>query len=98
PSSVSAERKVVITGIGPVTPIGIGVDDFWAGAISGRSGIRRITRVDPSDLPVKLAGEVDGFDVSNWLDAKEARRTDRFAHLSIATSNRAGGGARPPAV
>jgi 3-oxoacyl-[acyl-carrier-protein] synthase II len=76
----------VITGIGPVTPIGIGVDDFWAGAISGRSGIRRITRFDPSDLPVKLAGEVDGFDVSNWLDAKEARRTDRFVHFSIASA------------
>jgi 3-oxoacyl-[acyl-carrier-protein] synthase II len=83
---VSAERKVVITGIGPVTPIGIGVDDFWAGAISGRSGIRRITRFDPSDLPVKLAGEVDGFDVSNWLDVKEARRTDRFVHFSIASA------------
>ena len=76
----------MITGIGPVTPIGIGVDDFWAGAISGRSGIRRITRFDPSDLPVKLAGEVDGFDVSNWLDAKEARRTDRFVHFSIASA------------
>jgi 3-oxoacyl-[acyl-carrier-protein] synthase II len=76
----------VITGIGPVTPIGIGVDDFWAGAISGRSGIRRITRFDSSDLPVKLAGEVDGFDVSNWLDAKEARRTDRFVHFSIASA------------
>jgi len=76
----------VITGIGPVTPIGIGVDDFWAGATSGRSGIHGITRFDASDLPVKLAGEVDGFDVSSWLDVKEARRTDRFVHFSIASA------------
>src|SRR5206468_3070138 len=62
------------------------VDDFWAGATSGRSGIHGITRFDASDLPVKLAGEVDGFDVSSWLDVKEARRTDRFVHFSIASA------------
>jgi 3-oxoacyl-[acyl-carrier-protein] synthase II len=95
---VSTERKVVITGIGPVTPIGIGVDEFWAGATSGRSGIRTITRFDPSDLPVRLAGEVDGFDVSSWLDPKEARRTDRFVHFSIAAAKLAWEDAGRPEV
>ena len=88
----------MITGIGPVTPIGIGVDDFWAGANSGRSGIRRISRFDPSDLPVKLAGEVDGFDVSSWLDVKEARRTDRFVHFAIASAKLAWEDAGSPEI
>jgi 3-oxoacyl-[acyl-carrier-protein] synthase II len=79
-------RKVVITGIGPVTPVGTGVDDFWEGLTSGRNGIRRIARFDTSDLPVTLAGEVPDFDVSEWLDAKEARRTDRFVHYAIASA------------
>jgi 3-oxoacyl-[acyl-carrier-protein] synthase II len=79
-------RKVVVTGIGPVTPVGTGVDDFWKGLASGRNGIRRITRFDTSDLPVTLAGEIPDFDVSEWLDAKEARRTDRFVHYAIASA------------
>ncbi|MFB3739571.1 MAG: beta-ketoacyl synthase N-terminal-like domain-containing protein, partial [Candidatus Velamenicoccus archaeovorus] len=84
---MSARRGVVVTGIGPVTPIGIGVDAFWAGATSGRNGIRPIERFDASDLPVKLAGEVDAFDPTRWLDAKETRRTDRFSHFAIASAD-----------
>ncbi|HEX9124563.1 MAG TPA: beta-ketoacyl-ACP synthase II [Actinomycetota bacterium] len=84
---MSVSRRVVVTGIGPVTPIGIGVDEFWAGATGGRNGIRPISRFDASDLPVKLAGEVDGFDVSQWLDTKEARRTDRFVHFAVASAD-----------
>jgi 3-oxoacyl-[acyl-carrier-protein] synthase II len=77
-------RKVVITGIGPVTPIGTGVDDFWAGLTAGRNGIHEITRFDTSDLPVSLAAEVPDFDPTAWLDAKEARRTDRFTQFALA--------------
>ena len=55
-------RRVVVTGIGPVTPVGIGVDDFWAGMTSGRNGVRTITQFDTSDLPVTVAGEVADFD------------------------------------
>ena len=91
-------RKVVITGIGPVTPIGIGVDDFWTGATSGRNGIGPITRFDASDLPVKLSGEVPGFDPGDWLDPKEVRRTDRFVHLAMAAAKLAWADAGEPSV
>jgi 3-oxoacyl-[acyl-carrier-protein] synthase II len=77
-------RRVVVTGIGPVTPVGTGVDAFWDGLTSGRNGIRRITRFATDDLPVTLAGEVPDFDPSAWLDAKEVRRTDRFTQFAIA--------------
>ena len=91
-------RKAVITGIGPVTPVGTGVEDFWTGLTSGRNGIRRIARFDPSDLPVTLAAEVPDFDVSEWLDAKEARRTDRFVHYAIASARLAWEDAGNPSV
>ncbi len=90
--------KVVITGIGPVTPVGTGVEDFWSGLTSGRNGIRPIARFDASDLPVKLAAEVQDFDVSEWLDTKEARRTDRFAHYAIASAKLAWQDAGDPQV
>jgi len=83
---VSAERKVVVTGIGPVTPVGVGVDEFWRGLTSGRNGIRPISRFETSDLPVKLAGDVDGFDPGEWLEPKEIRRTDRFVHYAVAAA------------
>ncbi|HEX6331287.1 MAG TPA: beta-ketoacyl-ACP synthase II [Actinomycetota bacterium] len=78
--------KVVVTGIGPVTPVGTGVDEFWAGMTSGRNGIRRITAFETDDLPVKVAGEVPDFDPSPWLDPKEIRRTDRFVHFGLAAA------------
>ncbi len=92
------DRKVVVTGIGPVTPVGTGVEDFWQGLTSGRSGIRRIQRFDPSDLPVTLAGEVDGFEPGDWLDAKEARRTDRFSQFAVASAQLAWNDAGKPEV
>jgi len=95
---VSAERTVVVTGIGPATPIGVGVDDFWVGATSGRNGIRRIERFDPAALPVTLAGEVDGFQASDWLEPKEARRTDRFVHFAVASAKLAWDDAGRPEV
>ncbi|MGH2529571.1 MAG: beta-ketoacyl-ACP synthase II [Actinomycetota bacterium] len=95
---MSAERTVVVTGIGPATPIGIGVDDFWAGATSGRNGIRRIERFNPAALPVTLAGEVDGFQASDWLEPKEARRTDRFVHFAVASAKLAWDDAGRPEV
>ncbi len=89
---------VVITGIGPVTPVGIGVEDFWTGLTSGRNGIRRIQRFDPSELPVQLAAEVPDFEVSRWLDAKEARRTDRSTQYAIASAKLAWEDAGDPEV
>jgi len=91
-------RRVVITGIGPVTPVGTHVDPFWAGLTSGRNGVRTITRFDHSDLPVSVAGEVPDFDVAEYLDAKEARRTDRFTHFGIASAKLAWEDAGAPEV
>ncbi|MDP9242389.1 MAG: beta-ketoacyl-ACP synthase II [Actinomycetota bacterium] len=78
------DRRVVITGIGPVTPVGTGVEEFWQALTSGRSGVRRIQNFDASDLAVQLAGEVPDFEPSRWMDAKETRRTDRVTHFSLA--------------
>jgi 3-oxoacyl-[acyl-carrier-protein] synthase II len=79
-------RKVVVTGIGPVTPVGTGVDEFWTGLTSGRNGVGEITRFPTDDLPVKVAGDVRDFEPSRYLDPKEIRRTDRFTHYAIAAS------------
>jgi 3-oxoacyl-[acyl-carrier-protein] synthase II len=78
------DRRVVVTGIGPVTPVGTGVEEFWEGVTTGRSGVRRIQNFDPSELAVQLAGEVPDFEPSRWMDAKETRRTDRVTHFSLA--------------
>ena len=79
-------QRVVVTGIGPVTPVGTGVDEFWNGLVSGRNGIRQITAFETDDLPVKVAGEVPDFDPRPFLDPKEARRTDRFVHYAMASA------------
>ena len=91
-------RKTVITGIGPVTPVGIGVDEFWTGLTSGRNGIGPIRRFDASGLSVSLAAEVLDFDPSLWLDPKEVRRTDRFSQFAIAAAKLAWQDAGDPEV
>jgi 3-oxoacyl-[acyl-carrier-protein] synthase II len=80
------ERKVVITGLGPVTPIGIGIDALWDSVRAGRSGIRRITRFDPSAFRSQVAGEVIGFDATEYMDAKRARRLDRYSQFAVAAA------------
>ncbi|HEU4526986.1 MAG TPA: beta-ketoacyl-ACP synthase II [Actinomycetota bacterium] len=95
---MGARTRVFITGIGPLTPVGTGVEEFWSGLTSGRNGIRRIERFDTSDLPVTLAAEVPDFDASQWLDAKEARRTDRSTQFGIASAKLAWQDAGEPEV
>ena len=95
---MGVRRKVVVTGIGPVTPIGVGVEDFWTGATSGRNGIGPITRFDTSDLPVHISAEVKDFDARDWLDPKEARRTDRFVQYAVAAAKLAWADAGDPKV
>jgi 3-oxoacyl-[acyl-carrier-protein] synthase II len=90
--------KVVVTGIGPVTPVGTGVHDFWQGLTSGRNGVREISRFPTDDLTVKVAGDVHDFDPSLWLDPKEIRRTDRFSHYAIAAGKLAWDDAGAPEV
>jgi 3-oxoacyl-[acyl-carrier-protein] synthase II len=79
---VRTAEPVVITGIGPVTPIGIGVDDYWSGLVKGRSGARAVTWLEVSDLPVKIAAPVD-IDVHAYLAPEVARRMDRTSQLSV---------------
>ncbi|MBI2756329.1 MAG: beta-ketoacyl-ACP synthase II [Chloroflexi bacterium] len=82
-------RRVVITGMGAVTPLGLDLATTWAGLTAGRSGIGPITLVDSSDLDVKIAGEVKGFDPLRYFDRKEARRLDRFLQLGLAAGHQA---------
>ncbi len=79
-------RRVVITGLGIISPVGIDVKAAWSNVIAGKSGITRITRFDASAFPTQIAGEVKEFDVTKWLSPKEARRFDTFIHYGLAAS------------
>ncbi|MCR6666945.1 MAG: beta-ketoacyl-ACP synthase II [Methyloversatilis sp.] len=81
-----ARKRIVVTGLGIISPVGNTVGHAWENILAAKSGIRRITRFDPSDLPVQIAGEVRDFDVANYLSPKEARRFDTFIHFGIAAS------------
>ncbi|MCK9443296.1 MAG: beta-ketoacyl-ACP synthase II [Tissierellaceae bacterium] len=77
-------KRVVITGVGPVSPIGIGKKVFWDSLMTGKSGVGQITRFDPVDFDTKIAAEVKDFDPAQYIDKKEARRMDRFTQFAIA--------------
>ena len=79
-----AKRRVVITGLGIVSPVGTGIAQAWKNIVDGKSGITRITRFDASLFASKIAGEVKGFDVNQYLSAKDARRMDVFMHYGLA--------------
>jgi 3-oxoacyl-[acyl-carrier-protein] synthase II len=76
----------VVTGIGCLTALGQDNASFWDGLTKGRSGIRRLTRFDPTDFPSKVGGEISDFDASKFMDAKEAKRNDRYTQLAVAAS------------
>jgi 3-oxoacyl-[acyl-carrier-protein] synthase II len=78
-------RRVVVTGLGIVCPLGNTVDEAWKNALAGVSGIARVTKFDPSRLSSQIAGEVKGFDVAPYMSPKEARRMDTFIHYGVAT-------------
>ncbi len=77
-------RRVVVTGLGIISPVGNTVPEAWAGILAGKSGITRVTRFDPARLSSQIAGEAKGFEISQYLSAKEARRMDRFIHFGMA--------------
>lgn len=79
-----SKRRVVITGLGIVSPVGIGVENAWANIVAGRSGITRITKFDPTAFSSQVAGEVKGFDVTQFLPPKDARRMDIFIQYGLA--------------
>jgi 3-oxoacyl-[acyl-carrier-protein] synthase II len=95
----AAARRVVITGLGLVTPVGIGLDAFWSGLRRGRSPIRRIDAFDPSWLRSQVAAHVDGFEPLDFLEPKVASRTDRFSQFGLAAARLAldDAGLRPDA-
>ena len=81
-----AHRRIVVTGLGIISPVGIGLTASWSNIVAGRSGITRITRFDTSHFPVHIAGEVKDFDVGQYLSAKEARRYDTFVHYGLVST------------
>jgi 3-oxoacyl-[acyl-carrier-protein] synthase II len=83
------KKRVVITGMGAVSPNGIGNDEFCRAALAGTSGVRRITRFDSSDLPVQIAGEVAAFDELAWVDAHERKHLSRSVPMALAASSEA---------
>ncbi len=85
---VEANRRVVVTGMGVISPIGTGLPSFWNSLVEGKSGIREITRFDASDFPSRIAGEVD-FDPLDYLDRREARKMDRFTQMAVACARMA---------
>jgi len=80
-------KRVVITGIGVVTPIGIGAQPFWDGLVAGRSGAGPLSRFDASSHPVRIACEVNEFDPSDFMDGRQAVRTDRFTQMGLAAAS-----------
>jgi 3-oxoacyl-[acyl-carrier-protein] synthase II len=84
-----SRRRVVVTGLGLVSPVGIGVEESWSALLAGKSGIGPITLFDASTFPSRIAGEVKGFDPEKFMDRKEARRNDRFIQLALAASDQA---------
>ncbi len=82
-------KRVVVTGLGAVSPLGIGVPALWEGLVAGRSGVRRVQHFDTDNLLVKIAAEVPDFDPKAFIDAKSVRRMDRFAHFAIAATREA---------
>ena len=83
------ERRVVVTGMGAITPLGLGVDATWQGMRDGRSGIGPITLFDAAGFTSRIAGEVKGFDPGLWMDPREVRHTDRFVQFALAAAKQA---------
>jgi 3-oxoacyl-[acyl-carrier-protein] synthase II len=82
-------KRIVVTGVGAVTPLGVGAKATWDGLVAGRSGIRKIQHWDASKLDVQIAGEVDGFVAKDHMDFKVAKRMDRFAQFGVASAREA---------
>lgn len=79
-------RRVVVTGLGVISPLGVGVEKNWEAVMSGKSGIGSVTRFDASDFPTKIAGEVKGFNPEDYIDKKDVKKMDRFIQFAIAVA------------
>jgi len=83
------KRRVVVTGMGMISPLGLNLQSSWQALIEGKSGVGYITHFDAKDYPVRIAAEVKGFEPTNYIDPKEARKMDRFIHFAMATAEMA---------
>ncbi|MBC8160212.1 MAG: beta-ketoacyl-ACP synthase II [Roseiflexaceae bacterium] len=83
------DQRIVVTGMGLITPLGVGTEPFWQGLAEGRSGIRAVTRCDPGEVPSRIAGEVPHFSPTDFMDAKEARRISRASQFAVAAARMA---------
>src|SRR5919201_1795606 len=82
-------QRVVVTGLGAITPVGLSYEESWCNLRAGVSGVDRMTTVDPEGLDVQIAAEVKSFDPRDFMDVKAARRMDRFAQLAVAAAGQA---------
>ena len=82
-------KRVVVTGVGAVTPVGLDAPSTWAAMLEGQSGVGKVTHFDASDYPVQIAGEVKGFDATGRIEPKELRRMDRYAQLAVISAQEA---------
>jgi 3-oxoacyl-[acyl-carrier-protein] synthase II len=80
------QRRVVVTGIGMISPLGVGNEPTWQGLLAGRSGIDRITKFDTTNYACKIAGEVRGFAPEDWMEKKEVKKSDTFIHFAVAAA------------
>src|ERR687883_128560 len=83
------KRRVVVTGIGMISPLGIGNEPTWQGLLEGRSGIDTITKFDATNFSARIAGEVRGFDPEKWIEKKEVKKSDTFIHYAVAAAQMA---------
>ena len=88
-SSLRERRRVVVTGIGLVSPLGVGTEATWKALLAGESGIGPITRFDASTYHARIAGEVKGFAAEDWMEKKEVKKCDSFIHFALAASQMA---------
>ena len=85
-AAVATKRRAVITGVGPISCIGIGREAFWRGILAEKSGIARLTRFDLQGLEARSAGEINEFDPLDFLPAKSLRRLDRYAQFAVSSA------------
>ena len=84
---MAAERRVVVTGVGLVSPLGIGTEETWKGLLAGRSGAGPITLFDASQHSTRFAAEVKGFDPLRWVEKKDVKKMDRFIQFAVAAAD-----------
>ena len=88
-TELADSQRVVITGLGAITPLGLGVDSFFQGLLDGKNGISKVESFDTEKFTCKIGGEIKDFDATNYMDPKEARRNDRFVHFAFAATKQA---------